>query len=120
LRGKDTDETKQIQKYLLSLALLVATKEIELSLREGCLLRYADEEDVWAEVPRRGNQTEITDFPSHADLVKLANEAVEPFRSKWPMEKDKDGEEKPVPLEHAFNLAAAKKLLAKKGEEVTP
>jgi CRISPR-associated protein Csb1 len=120
LRGKDTDETKQIQKYLLSLALLVATKEIELSLREGCLLRYADEEDVWAEVPRRGNQTEITDFPSHADLVKLASEAVEPFRSKWPMEKDKDGEEKPVPLEHTFNLAAAKKLLAKKGEEVTP
>lgn len=120
LRGRDADETKQIRKYLLSLALLAATEELELFLREGCLLRYADEKDAWTKVPRRGEPTAITDFPSRANLEELARKAADPFKSKWPKKKDKAGEEKPLPLEHKFDLAAAKRLLAKKGEEATP
>ncbi|MBS0576328.1 MAG: type I-U CRISPR-associated protein Cas7 [Proteobacteria bacterium] len=113
LRGKDDEETKQIQKYLLGLALLAATTELELSLREGCLLRYADETDEWRQVPRRGEPSPIKNFPSHADLLEFAMDAAQPFKQKWP--KDESG--KALPLEHKFDLAAAKKLLAKKGEE---
>jgi len=113
LRGKDDEETKQIQKYLLGLALLAATTELELSLREGCLLRYADETDEWRQVPRRGEPSPIENFPSHADLLAFAMDAAQPFTQKWP--KDESG--KALPLEHKFDLAAAKKLLAKKGEE---
>ena len=53
LRGKNSEETKHIQKYLLGLSLLAATAEIDLFLREGCNLRYAGQ-DVWHSVPRRG------------------------------------------------------------------
>lgn len=109
LRGVD-GETKQIRKYLLSLALLSATTELEMFLREGCLLRYADEKDEWKKVPRRGEPTPITDFPSRASLEKLANEAVKPFKAKWPK----------AP-EHKFDLKEAKKIIAKKdAEEETP
>jgi CRISPR-associated protein Csb1 len=113
LRGNDASETTQIQKYLLSLALLVATEELELFLREGCLLRYADDKDVWMKVPRRGQPTPITNFPSRGDLQELAQKAAKPFEEKWP----KDEKEQALPLKHKFDLAAAKKLLAKKGEE---
>lgn len=117
LRGESAGETKQIHQYLLSLALLAATEELELFLREGCLLRYADAKDAWTKVPRRGEPAPVTDFPSRASLEAFAKVAAQPFKAKWPKEKDKAGEEKPLPLEHRFDLAAAKKLLAKKGEE---
>lgn len=110
-------ETEQIRKYLLSLALFAATSELELSLREGCLLRYADEKDEWKMVPRRGAPISITGFPGRDDLVKLATTAAEPFKARWPKEKDNAGEERPIPLEHKFDLAAAKKIVAKKDAE---
>jgi len=112
LRGKDNTETKELQKYLLSLALLAATADLELFLREGCLLRYAND-DRWTAVPRRGEPTEVS-FPKHDELVAYAMAAAEPFKAKWPEELKKDG--KPV-LEHKFDLAEAKKLLAKKGDD---
>lgn len=111
LRGVN-GETEQIRKYLLSLALLAATAELEMFLREGCLLRYADEKDEWERVPRRGEPTPIRDFPNHDDLVNLAMNATEPFKAKWP--KDKEG--KPA-LEHKFDLKEAKKIIAKKDSE---
>lgn len=113
LRGAKNDETeaKQIRKYLLSLALLAATEELDLFLREGCLLRYADEKDEWEKVPRRGEPTPIT-FPSHGDLVNLATKAAEPFKAKWP--KDEKGQ---PALEHKFDLKEAKKIIAKKDAE---
>jgi CRISPR-associated protein Csb1 len=111
LRGKNDEETKQIRKYLLSLALLAATAELDLFLREGCLLRYADTEDVWMQVPRRGEPSQI-EVPGHDDLVKLATDATNPFKEKWP--KDEKGQ--PI-LEHRFDIKKAKELLSKGAEE---
>lgn len=112
LRGKDPDETKQVQKYLLSLTLLAATADLELFLREGCLLRYADKKDAWTEVPRRGDAVTVS-LPVQEQLMVYAKIAAASFKDKWP--KGKDGKE--LPLEHEFNLAEAKKLLAKKDDD---
>lgn len=113
IRGEDTTETIEVQKYLLGLALLAATADLELFLREGCLLRYAND-DTWTKVPRRGQPVEVS-FPSRDQLVAYAMAAAQPFKAKWP--KDKEG--KALPFEHEFNLAEAKKLLAKKDDEVS-
>jgi len=111
LRGKDDKETKEVQQYLLSLALLAATVDLELFLREGCLLRYADEKDEWKTVPRRGEPRPIEIFPSLSQLTEHAQAAALLFKSKWPNGLKEQG--KPV-LEHEFNIEEAKKLLAKK------
>jgi CRISPR-associated protein Csb1 len=111
LHGETPEDTKQIRKYLLSLALLAASTELDLFLREGCLLRYADSEDAWMQVPRRGEPTRIT-LPGHDDLVKRANAAAEPFREKWP----KDDKGQPA-LEYRFDIKKAKELLSKTVEE---
>jgi len=111
IRGKDDSETNEVQKYLLGLALLAATADIELFLREGCLLRYAND-DNWKQVPRRGDPTDIK-LPSQDQLFAYAVAAAAPFKAKWP--KDQGG--KDLPLEHEFSLAEAKKLLAKKTPE---
>lgn len=112
IRGKDATETTELQKYLLGLALLAATADLELFLREGCLLRYADD-DTWTRVPRRGEPTEVS-LPKHDQLVAYAMAAAKPFKAKWPEGLKKD--DKPI-LEHEFNLAEAKKLLAKKDDD---
>jgi CRISPR-associated protein Csb1 len=112
LRGDNADETPLVQKYILSLALLAATADLELFLREGCLLRYA-KDDTWRKVPRRGDPTEVT-LPERGQLVAYATAASAPFKAKWPDGLKKDG--RPV-LEHEFNLAEAKKLLKKKADE---
>lgn len=112
LRGKDTTETQQVQRYLLGLALLAATADLELFLREGCLLRYAND-DTWTAVPRRGEPAKVI-LPEQSQLISYATAASEPFKKKWPEGLKKEG--KPV-LEHDFDLAEAKKLLAKKDDE---
>lgn len=111
LHGGNETETTQIRKYLLRLALLTATAELDLFLREGCFLRYADTEDVWMQVPRRGDPSQI-DVPAHNTLLELATDAVKPFMEKWP--EGKDG--KPA-LEYEFNIREAKDLLSKKVED---
>lgn len=111
LRGGNEEETKQLRKYLLSLSLLAATAELDMFLREGCLLRYADTEDVWMQVPRRGEPGEIK-VPGHDELVELAANAAKPFKQKWP--KDENGQ---PAVEHKFNIKKAKELLSKKVEE---
>ena len=110
IRGKDDIETNEVQKYLLGLVLLAATADIELFLREGCLLRYAND-NKWTKVPRRGEPTDI-ELPSQDQLFAYAVAAAAPFRAKWP--KDQGG--KDLPLKHEFSLAEAKKLLAKKDD----
>lgn len=107
LRGANDAETAAIRKYLLGLSLIAATADIELFLREGCLLRYADNGDAWYAVPRRGQPTLVS---LNAKTVKdYTMEAAKHFRSKWPKE-----------LKHEFNLDVAKKLLAKKTAEEQP
>lgn len=111
LYGGNDEETQQIRKYLLCLALLTATAEIDLFLREGCLLHYADDVDVWKQVPRRGEPSRVT-IPGYDDLVKLATDAAKPFKEKWP--KDEKGQ---PALEHKFDIKKAKELLSKNAEE---
>lgn len=112
LRGKDATETMAVQRYLLGLALLAATADLEMFLREGCLLRYAND-DKWTMVPRRGEPNQVS-LPKHDQLLSYALDVAIPFREKWPDALKKDG--KPV-LEHEFNLVEAKKLLSKKGDD---
>ena len=111
LKGSTQEETQQLHTYLLTLALLAATTEQELSLREGCLLRYADEKDTWTQVPRRGEPVPI-EMPERDELLQLANSATEPFRAKWPRNETRKAE-----LLYKFDLKKAKELLSKKTED---
>jgi CRISPR-associated protein Csb1 len=107
MAGVDENVTRRIRRYLLSLALIAATAHIDMYLREGCHLRFADE-DNWEEVPRRGKEKPVDLVSREAQqiLFKYAEEAVTPFKSGWPAE-----------LVYKFDLNEAKKLLAKKGED---
>jgi CRISPR-associated protein Csb1 len=119
LRGANGDETPAIRKYLLGLSLMAATVDIELFLREGCLLRYAENGDAWYQVPRRGESMQVALSPD-TTLHQYAQNAAKHFRTKWPdVFKDrwpKDGEKSPE-LKYKFDLKEAKKLLAKKAAE---
>lgn len=117
LRGKDNTETAAIQTYLLGLSLMAATKDIELFLREGCLLRYAENGDQWYKVPRRGEPSPISLDPT--TVKTYATSTAGHFRSKWPEAfKEKWPKEPQQPdLRYIFNLDEAKKLLTKKAAE---
>jgi CRISPR-associated protein Csb1 len=111
LRGADDGETTAIRKYLLGLSLMAATFDIELFLREGCLLRYAEHRDAWYQVPRRGEPAQVKLDPGM--IEQYVNAAAGHFRSKWPH----IFKEKWPTLKYPFNLEEAKKLLAKKAAE---
>lgn len=118
LRGASDEETTKIREYLLGLSLMAATADIELFLREGCLLRYAEDSDRWYQVPRRGEPTPLS--LSRAVIEQYTTAAAECFRSNWPTvfgDKWNDGRPK---LGYEFDLGAAKKLLAKKTAEEEP
>jgi CRISPR-associated protein Csb1 len=115
LRGANDEETTAIRKYLLGLSLVAATAEIELFLREGCLLRYAEYGDTWYQVPRRGEPRAVS--LSAETAQQYARSAAEHFRAKWPKAfKDKWPKEagKSPELRYEFDLKEAKKLLEKK------
>jgi CRISPR-associated protein Csb1 len=109
LAGKDGTETAAIRKYLLGLSLVAASADIELFLREGCLLRYAENGDNWYEIPRRGEPTRASVTAERA--LAYARTGAQPFQPKWPED---------AKLKHEFNLAEAKKRLAKKTGEEEP
>ena len=107
INGADEEGTKSVRRYLLALTLIAATAEIDLFLREGCHLRYADD-DRWNAIPRRG-EIEPIDLSSKAaqqTLLEYAKDVVKPFSEDWPKE-----------LIYKFDLKEAKKLLAKKPED---
>lgn len=112
LQGSDGSEgtnTKALRTYLLSLALIAATAEMDLFLREGCHLRYtsAASDDQWFLVPRRGEATNVTLDPK---IFKVAAvDGAKRFRDKWPTE-----------MNYTFNVADAKKLLTAKDEDEQP
>jgi len=110
INGENDEKSRQIRHYLLSLALVAATTDIELFLREGCHLRFAEERDTWVKIPRRGSSEEIelSSTAVHETLLAYAREAVKPFSASWP-QGDK--------LIHKFDLKTAKQLLAKKGAD---
>lgn len=117
LRGKNEIETNAIRKYLLGLSLMAATEDIEMFLREGCLLRYTETADQWYKVPRRGEPESIS--LADGTVKNYAEDNAGHFRSKWPAtfgDKWKT-DSQPVDLKYEFNLDEAKKLLAKKTAE---
>jgi CRISPR-associated protein Csb1 len=77
LRGGDDNQTKALQAYVLGLALLAATSEPDLNLREGCNLRFKDSVDAIRLVRRRGAATPVT-FDS-VTVVDFAERAAEEF-----------------------------------------
>lgn len=104
--NKRIDASDEIRRYLLGLSLVAATTDVDLFLREGCLLRYAEDGDTWYQVPRRGRPEPVR----WADDVprKYAEAAARRFRPHWPDD---------AKLKHDFSLDEAKKLLAKKTAE---
>ncbi len=115
LRGANEDKTTAIRKYLLGLALMAATADIELFLREGCLLRYAENGDAWYQVPRRSEPEQVA--LRTETLEGWVKRAAEPFRKKWPEvfgDRWTRGADKLPELKYQFDLEEAKKLLAKK------
>lgn len=109
LQGDDKDETKSLRTYLLSLALIAATSEIDLFLREGCHLRFTGD-DKWFSVPRRGNPIEVDLAGENAGIFNAAaKDGAKHFRTKWPKE-----------VNYTFDIAEAKKLLAAKEEDEQP
>jgi len=106
IHGATEAMSQAIRRYLLSLSLLAATADIELFLREGCNLRFADKDDCWFAVPRRGDPVPVELSTARELLLDYAKRAVVPFKAKWPSE-----------LSYTFDLKEAKKLLAKKEED---
>ena len=109
--GGNEEETIALRKYLLALSLLTATTDIDMFLREGCNLRMADAIDNWTIVPRRGDKVavDLNGIKAQKTLEEYAKAAHAPFDAAWT--------ELDLGAEHAFDLKAAKALLAKKGED---
>ncbi len=105
IHGATQERTQEIRRYVLALALLTATADIELFLREGCNLRFADKDDRWLAVPRRGEPMPIDLSSARELLLDYAGKAVAPLKKEWPTE-----------LSYIFDMKEAKKLLAKKEE----
>lgn len=108
LRGRSDEETTAIRRYLLSLALIAATRdEIDFSLREGCNLYFTDEGE-WKCIPRRGQpeRVELASRSTHDLLLDYAKAAASVFQPYWPKE-----------LVYKFDINEAKRLLARKSED---
>ena len=107
VNGDDKEKTELVRRYLLALTLIAATAEIDLFLREGCHLRYADD-DRWNAIPRRGEiePIDLSSEDAQKTLLDYAKTAVKPFSKGWPKD-----------LLYKFDLNEAKKLLAKKAED---
>ena len=107
INGANEEKTKSVRRYLLALTLIAATTDIDLFLREGCHLRYADD-DCWQAVPRRGEAKpiDLSSEDAKSTLLKYATEAAKPFKEEWPAE-----------MNFQFDLREAKKLLAKKSKD---
>lgn len=99
ISGATESETKDIRHYLLSLALIAATTDFDMYLREGCHLRFSGE-DIWKAIPRRGEEAFVDLMSSAAQkrLYDYALEAAKPFKAHWPSQ-----------LVYKFDLSEAKK-----------
>jgi len=83
--GQHSEESNQLRRYLLGLALLAGTQDMDLFLREGCLLRYAsnDVED-WYALPRRGNPQPVRFSGAREAILKFTTSALKHFALRWP------------------------------------
>jgi CRISPR-associated protein Csb1 len=108
LRGKDDEETQWVRKYRLGLSLVAATSDIDLYLREGCLLRQEGEAGQQWHVYGRHGHPEMVDLSSSkakGTVGAFVKESAEYFRPKWPDQ-----------MVYDFDINMAKSLLAKKDD----
>lgn len=109
LNGADEVSTRTLRHYLLGLALTAATADMELYLREGCLLRYAEKyEEPWEIVHRRPTYEAKFTKLSSTIVLQYAKDAAKEFDVKQPERS------------FEFDINKAKVLLAKKEEEAEP
>ncbi len=103
--------TESLRKYLLALSILSGTADIELFLREGCHLRYADGADQWYSVPRRGPRmlVDLVSDDARTLMIEFAKRHYKPFEAAW--------NDLQLGTEHDFDLKAAKELLGKTTDE---
>lgn len=106
LRGADDASTRRVRQYLLGLSLLAAGGDIDLFLREGCLLRPAATKDAWNEVPRRGDPTPVELAGAQEVVREYTRAAAAQLKGKWPKE-----------LRHRFDMKEAKRVIRKGDEE---
>jgi CRISPR-associated protein Csb1 len=106
VRGADDEATLTLRRYLLGLALVAATADMECYLREGCLLRYADANDTWEAVPRRGQSAffSLSTADGRKTILDFASKAAEAFGIFQPKGR------------YEFSIKQAKALLAKQEE----
>ncbi len=106
--NKPEVSARNLRQYLLALTLLAGTTDQDLFLREGCLLRYANE-DVWNAVPRRGEPDRVDLLSKEARklLFEYATKNTDAISKHWP----------PASSEFKFDLKEAKKIIAKKEVE---
>lgn len=110
LRGTDEQHTRTLQLYILGLALIAATSEPELNLREGCNLRLKDKVDAKKEVPRRGEAQPITlDSP---EIERFAEAAAEEFFRVASMDFDQKDH-----LDAVFESGVAEEFLEMSGDD---
>lgn len=109
--GKPEVSAECLRRYLLSLALLAGTADQDLFLREGCLLRYADE-DTWRAVPRRGSEQpiDLASEDAKKTLLAYAKKQAEAISKHWPASES----------EYKFDIKEAKRIIAKKNAEEEP
>lgn len=105
------ERTESLRKYLLALSILSGTTDMDLFLREGCNLKYADDADQWCVVPRRGKEepVDLVSYEAQKLARKYAQEHYKPFKQVW--------DKLALGSEHEFDLKAAKALLGKTSDE---
>jgi hypothetical protein len=108
--GADTERTSALQGYILGLALLAATADPDLNLREGCNLRAADATDETKLVPRRGAAKTITLYRN--EIERFAEDAATTFFGLAGIDFDKKDH-----LDAIFEKGVADAFLAKSKEE---
>lgn len=117
LEGANENESLAIRRYLLALALIAATSDFDLYLREGCHLRFAGD-DKWQIVPRRGDRVfvDLTSREASKTIMKYANDALLKFRGEFVKaarkELDENWAKRLEQGPHLFDLATAKELIA--------
>lgn len=110
LRRLDGPHGPALRRYILALALVAASAELDGDLRQGCLLVPDSEHTTpWQAVSRNGTRSAVT--LDHAELVALARKAKKTFGTEAdrqaPLRKDLIAED----------IAKAKKSTKKKNKE---
>lgn len=105
-QGKlDPANTLALRRYMLGLALVVATKPLIHNLRQGCLLVGMESKPAtWKLVYADGKRVELK--LGHAAALAYAQQAAAEFRKVFPVVKTEDGSFKEI--EGAFDPKLAK------------